>query len=454
MFGGPERRTARDILRSVGGPAVALAIVVGLVIAWRSGVFSKAPAATGDRKGDAKVTTGDAAPPAGKGTNGSAQGSSAAGRFSGGAVSGEVDLADSRAPYDIGETVRVPAGATLRIGPGAALRAAEGAEDVDIRSAGGDLVIEGSPEKPVVVSLPVKVYGARGGLSAKHAVFAGGVSVEGEVACRAERATFMRGLKLVAKGGDGKTEWKFVKCDIRPSDGKAGACLEVDIAAPSDRHKVSITESNLRGGVKGTVGWSSRLDLGGNHWSAPLEDAIGELKADGRLLMEPARSDPVAGAGASADAVDSALPAGERRILVNRDIGFEIAIPEGWRTAGKSMLLAPKSYGHSTKIQVQRRLGVKKAAHMPKLLIVDVRKSKARNVTTGKPAKLQVAGVEGLSFACTFEIGSVTWARRYAIVPAGACVVTITLSARADDAEELAGAFDAAVKNFRFIGSK
>jgi hypothetical protein len=454
MFGGPERRTARDILRSVGGPAIALAIVVGLVIAWRSGVFSKAPAATGDRKRDAKVTTGDAAPPAGKGTDGSAQDASAAGRFPGGTVSGEVDLTDARAPYDIAETVRVPAGATLRIGPGAALRAAEGAEDVDIRAAGGDLVIEGSPGKPAVVSLPVKVYGAGGGLSAKHVVFAGGVSVEGEVACRAERATFMRGLKLVAKGGDGKAEWKFVKCDVRQSDGKAGACLEVEIAAPSDRHKVSITESNLRGGVKGTVGWSSRLDLGGNHWSAPLEDAIGELKADGRLLMEPARSDPVAGAGASADAVDSALPAGERRLLVNRDIGFEIVVPEGWRPAGKTMLLAPKSYGHSTKIQVQRRLGVKKAAHMPKILSLDVRKSKARNITTERPAKLQVAGVEGLSFACAFEIGSERWVRRFAIVPAGACVVTIALSARANDAEELAGAFDAAVRSFRFVGSR
>lgn len=464
MLGGEDRRIGRAILRSVGGPVAALAVIVGLVIAWQRGMFSKTPpgetpAATGVTTGvttdvttdDAKTPTGVAAPP-----EEATPPASTPDRFSGGTVLGTVDLADAGAPYDIARTVRVPAGSTLRIGPGVALRAARGVEGVELRAAGGDVVIEGSREKPVVVSIPVVVSGAKGGLSAKHAVFAGAVSVEGSGACRAEHATFLRGLGLAAKGGLETAEWRFVRCDLRPLDGKAGACLDVDIAAPSDRHKVSVTESNIRGGVKGTIGWSSRLDLGGNHWSVPPESALMGLKANGRLLLEPARSEAVAGAGASVEAVEVAmmLPAGKRRVLVNTGMGFEIAVPEGWRPAGKSMLIAPKSYRHSTKIQIEKRSGVKDAARMSDLLVTDVRRSKARNIFAGKPKKLGVAGVEGLSFECSFEIGSTRWTRRFVIVPARGHILTITLSARDEDAEALSAAFDEAVRGFRFIGPR
>jgi hypothetical protein len=459
MLGGEKKGKPRNILKSVGGPLVALVLIVGAIVAWQAGLFSgdspkKPPTTEGGASGDAKPSTGDAASAAGGTSGASSAGTPDPERFSGGTVTGTIDLADARAPYEIAETVRLAAGATLRIGPGVKLEAAQGAGEVEVRLTGGDLVMEGSAAQPAAVSIAVKVSGAKGGLAAKHAVFAGPVSVEGSVACRAENATFLRGLRLAAKGGAGTAEWKFTHCDLRPLDGKSGACLDVDVTAPSSRHKIFISKSNMKGGVKGSVGWSGRLDLGGNHWSIPTEDALDELKANGRVVLEPARSEAVAGAGASADAARYALPAGGEGILVNKDAGFEIAVPQGWRPAGKSMLLAPRSYRHSTKIQVERRLGIKDPSKLPRLLTVDLRKSRARNIDAGRPAKLEVAGIEGLTYSCSFEIGAEKWVRRFAIVAAGGHVLTITLSARAADAKELNGAFDEAVSGFRIIGRK
>ncbi len=467
MLGGEEEGKSHSVLRSIGGPAAALVLIVGVIVAWRAGVFSGDSSgkpgaagsaasgnATAGAAGDAKPPSGDAASAVGGTSDASAAGTPERGRFSGGTVTGTVELADARAPYEIAETVRLAAGATLRVGPGVALKSARGADEVEVRLTGGDLVIEGSAAKPAAMSIAVKVSGARGGLAAKYTVFAGPVSVEGSVACRVENATFLRGLRLAAKGGSGTAEWRFEQCDLHPLDGRSGACLDVDVAAPSGRHKIFISKSNMKGGLKGTVGWSSRLDLGSNHWSIPTEDALNELKANGRVVLEPARSEAVAGAGASADGASYALPAGGGRTLVNKDMGFEIAVPEGWRPAGKSMLLAPKSYRHSTKIQIERRLGVKDPAKLPDFLAINLRKSRARNINAGRPAKLEVAGVEGLSFRCSFEIGAEKWVRRAAIVPAGGHILTIMLSARAGDAEELTGAFDEAVKSFRILGGK
>ncbi len=444
---GDEPSRFFDYVRSFAGPALAIAIVAGLVIAWKYGMFSKAPP---EKAPPRKAPVAAAPAPAQEGPGTAPPVESP--RF-GGTVSGSVDLADTSAPYEITETVRVPAGATLRIGPGVILK---GARLVDLRTTGGDLVMEGSARSPVVVSMPLVVSGMSGGLTAKHCVFEAEVFVKGSAACRVEQASFTRGLKLEAKEAPRATEWAFVRCEFHPLDGKADACLEVDIGAPAARHKVSVRESNIRSGVKGKIGWSSRLDLGGNHWSVSTEKAVNDLKADGSLLTEPVLSEAVPGAGAShvAVTVGSAAPGVKRNSLVNKEHGFEIAVPEGWRAAGSSMLLAPKSYRHSTKIQIMRCGGVKTPSDVPRVLGLEIRRSSAKNVKSWPAVKLDAPGVEGLSFLCTFDAGNEAWARKSAIIDTPKGIFAITLSARGADLDALDGALDAAVRSFRTIKSR
>jgi hypothetical protein len=457
VFRSADGSARRAIPWNYVGPAAAAVLLAAVGIAWGLGLFDDLARyfSPGYRTLEERAVERRRPPPAPLPAFENVEVSAA--RFTGGDVRGRIELADASAPYSIARRLAVHRRGYLRIGAGVSLVGREGAT-LDVLP-GGRLVVDGSPDSPVVIAMPLSVSGEGAELRGVSALAAGPARISG--ASHVDLANFAF-LAVSSAGGAAEAAWRLSHCELHPAGGTA-VCLDVDLADPSRAVALEVADSNVLGAVAGRAERPSALSLGRSYWVVPAARSTKGLSGTARPVLEPVGPRVVETAGVGDQAAVEALlaragvpPAPEGRVLASPRLGFELRAPAGWRPAGGTLAVSPQALGYS-RIEVARHDGQKLPVRLRLSIVDDMRRQGAGSVeaTDGEVIALGLgpSRVECLTFGVAFESGGAAMRKVFVLVPASECIFSVALSGPAAHVSRLEGAFlSETVGSLRILG--
>lgn len=457
---GLDFRTGRVLLNEFGerrklplgailGPLGAIAIVVGAIWLWRSGVLhtlseKTAPTPKAER---------EAAQPSASVPSRPARSEEV---LRGGTVSGERRIPAGGGCASMTEDVVIPSGATFRVEKGAIVVSEK---DVAVIVTGGSLVLEGTDSEPVLLAVPVIAEGPGGELRARNVFFAKDVELAGSGICFVERSTFAGGLRLKPAEPARKTEWIFERCEFCAPEAHR-PCVEIFDGVPADKLRIVLRSSNIFGRISGELGTRAAVGLGRNYWQMPPKEALSGL-AGGRPEVEPAAPTEFEPAGASTifKLQDILCRAGLVRAGANPlglpTLGLEIDCPAGWRPAGEGVLLPPARFSPA-RIQIELRRGDPLPVRVRLRMMSELASGGAKDLKATDGEVVQLGEREAFDFTCSYSGADdpTRWARRCIVMSIGQDACVLTLSARESDLRELSSDLLAVARSVRFVGSR